>query len=98
MENGKLVARKQQCERVSPDYSQRIYGYGGLLPRFASKQARGAGTSSPMFVYRYDQVRELLHRHRDIDGDGHDGLMVEYVDPTNGPPDFKTITFFMQLI
>jgi gentisate 1,2-dioxygenase len=98
MENGKLVSKKQQSERFSPDYSQRIYGYGGLLPRFASKQARGAGTSSPMFVYRYDQVRELLHRHRDNDGDGHDGLMVEYVDPTNGQPVFKTITFFMQMI
>src|SRR3569623_236827 len=98
MENGKLVSKKQQSERFSPDYSQRIYGYGGLLPRFASKQARGAGTSSPMFVYRYDQVRELLHRHRDNDADPHDGLMVEYVDPTNGQPVFKTITFFMQMI
>jgi gentisate 1,2-dioxygenase len=98
MENGKLVSKKQQSERFSPDYSQRIYGYGGLLPRFASKQLRGAGTSSPMFVYRYDQVRELLHRHRENDGDAHDGLMVEYIDPTSGQPVFKTITFFMQML
>lgn len=98
MEDGNLVSKKQQSERFSPDYSQRIYGYGGLLPRFASKQARGAGTSSPMFMYRYDQVRELLYRHRENDGDAHDGLMVEYIDPTSGQPVFKTITFFMQMI
>jgi gentisate 1,2-dioxygenase len=99
MENGKLVSKKQQSERFSSDYSQRIYGYGGLMPRFASsKQARGAGTSSPMFVYRWDMMRELLYRHKANDGDAHDGLLVEYVDPTTGQPVFKTITFFMQML
>jgi gentisate 1,2-dioxygenase len=99
MENGKLVSKKTQSERFSSDYSQRIYGYGGLMPRYASsKQGRGAGTSSPMFVYRWDMMRELLNRHKDNDGDAHDGLMVEYIDPTNGQPVFKTITFFAQML
>ena len=97
MDNGKLVAKKQQTARFVSDYSQRIYGYGGLLPRFASKE-RGAGTSSPMFVYRWDMVRELLERHKDWDGDPHDALMVEYIDPTTGGPVFKTITFFAQML
>jgi gentisate 1,2-dioxygenase len=96
--NGKLVSKKQQTARFSPDYSQRTYGYGGLLPRFAGKQKRGAGLSSPMFVYRWEMVRELLERNRDNEGDPHDALMVEYIDPTNGEPVFKTITFFMQMI
>src|ERR1041385_2698292 len=30
-ENGKLVKKKQQSPRFSPDYSQKTYGYGGLL-------------------------------------------------------------------
>lgn len=98
MENGKLISKKLQSERFSPDFSQRIYGYGGLLPRFAGKQSRGAGHSSPMFVYRWDMMRELLHRHRESDGDVHDGLLVEYIDPTNGEPVFKTITFFAQML
>jgi gentisate 1,2-dioxygenase len=98
MENGKLVSKKRQSERFSSDYSQRIYGYGGMMPRFASKQPRGAGTSSPMFVYRYDMMLELLHRHRENDGDVHDGLLVEYIDPTSGAPVFKTMTFFMQML
>jgi gentisate 1,2-dioxygenase len=96
--NGKLVSKKQQTPRFSPDYSQRIYGYGGLLPRFASKAKRGAGLSSPMFVYRWEMMRELLDRHRDNDGDAHDGLMVEYIDPTTGEPVFRTMTFFVQML
>jgi gentisate 1,2-dioxygenase len=96
--NGKLVSKKQQTPRFSPDYSQRTYGYGGLLPRFASKAKRGAGLSSPMFVYRWEMMRELLDRHRDNDGDAHDGLMVEYIDPTTGEPVFKTMTFFVQML
>src|SRR5258708_1261604 len=97
-ENGKLVSKKEQTARFSSDYSQRIYGYGGLLPRFASTHKRGAGFSSPMFVYRWEMMRELLDRHRDNDGDPHDGLTVEYVDPTSGGPVFKTITFFVQML
>ena len=97
-ENGKLVPKKQQTARFPSDYSQRIYGYGGLMPRFASKQKRGAGFSSPMFVYRWEMMRELLERHKDWDGDPHEALMVEYIDPTTGEPVFKTITFFAQML
>src|SRR5262245_39462691 len=41
--NGKRVKMKQQSSRFSPDYSQKTYGYGGLLPRFAGNKSRGAG-------------------------------------------------------
>jgi gentisate 1,2-dioxygenase len=95
---GKLVSKKEQSARFSSDYSQKTYGYGGLMPRFAGNKSRGAGLSSPMFVYRWDMVRELLNKHKDHDGDVHDGLLVEYIDPTNGQAVFKTITFFAQMI
>ena len=98
MENGKLIAKKQQSPRFSPDYSQRVYGYGGLMPRFAAKQSRGAGASSPMFVYRWEMMREMLELHKNHDSDPHDGLMIEYVDPSNGQPVFKTITFMVQML
>jgi gentisate 1,2-dioxygenase len=96
--NGKMVSKKEQTARFTTDYSQRTYGFGGLMPRFAGKQKRGAGYSSPMFVYRWDMVRELLERNKHIDPDPYDGLMVEYIDPTSGNPVFKTITFFMQML
>jgi gentisate 1,2-dioxygenase len=96
--DGKLVSLKQQTARFTPDYSQKTYGYGGLMPRFSKGLKRGAGFSSPMFVYRWEMMRELLERHKDDDGDAHDGLMVEYIDPTSGGPVFKTITFFVQML
>jgi gentisate 1,2-dioxygenase len=97
-ENGKMVQKKQQTPRFTSDYSQRIYGYGGLMPRFASKEKRGSGFSSPMFVYRWEMMRELLERHKDWDGDPYEALMAEYIDPTSGQPVFKTITFFAQML
>lgn len=97
-ENGKLVSKKEQSARFSADYSQKTYGYGGLMPRFAGNKSRGAGFSSPMFVYRWEMVRELFDKHKDHNGDAHDGLMVEYIDPTSGQPVFKTITFFAQML
>lgn len=96
--DGNTVPLKQQTPRFPSDYSQRIYGYGGLKPRFASSLSRGAGFSSPMFVYRWDMMRELLERHKDWDGDPYDALTVEYIDPTTGNPVFKTITFFAQML
>lgn len=92
------VKKRAQTARYSADYSREIYGAGGLLPRFADHQRGLAGGSSPMFVYRYDMMRELLERHRDVEACPFQGLLVEYVDPLSGGPVFKTITFFMQML
>lgn len=96
-EEGKRVRRAMQSERFPPDYSQRVYGQGGLLPRFVSHQ-RGAGAASPMYVYRYAMMRELLEKFSGWEGDPYESLMIEYVDPTTGQPVYKTITFFMQML
>jgi gentisate 1,2-dioxygenase len=98
MENGKLVSKKQQTPRFTADYSQTTYGYGGLLPRFAGSKSRGAGYSSPMFVYRWEMVLELFSKHKDRESDPHDGLLIEYIDPTTGQPVYRTMTFFAQLL
>ena len=77
VENGVVVPMKQQTERFPSDYSQRIYGYGGLMPRFASKEKRGAGFSSPMFVYRWEMMRELLELRAQPFGLGPEGLVLD---------------------
>jgi gentisate 1,2-dioxygenase len=96
-EEGKQIRRVMQTERYPADYSARVYGRGGLLPRFVSHR-RGAGACSPMYVYRYEMMREMLERFRDWDGDRHEALMIEYVNPANGQPVYRTITFFMQML
>ncbi|MBV8651918.1 MAG: cupin domain-containing protein [Alphaproteobacteria bacterium] len=97
MVDGQLVKKKVQSARVPSDYSQRIYGSGGLAPRFVS-HGRGTGAASPMYVYRWEPMREMLERHKDWDGDPHEALLVEYVDPLHGGPVYKTMTFFMQML
>jgi gentisate 1,2-dioxygenase len=91
------VAKKKQSARFPTDYSARVYGAGGLRPRFVD-HFRGVGGSSPMFVYRYDVMRELLERHRDYTGNPHEGLLIEYIDPLTGGPVYRTMTFFMHMV
>ena len=40
----------------------------------------------------------MFSKHKDREGDAHDGLLIEYIDPTSGQPVFKTITFFAQML
>lgn len=91
------VAKRKQSARFPDDYSHRIYGQGGMKPRFVN-HSRGAGLSSPMYVYRWEAMEALLDRHKDWDGDPYEALSIEYVDPTTGGPVFKTITFFAQML
>ena len=67
------------------------------MPRFVSHR-RGDANASPMFVYRWERTRELLERFRDHDGSPHDGIIVEYINPTTGRPPFRTMTFFGQML
>ncbi|WP_162913298.1 cupin domain-containing protein [Rhodospirillaceae bacterium SYSU D60014] len=96
-EGDALVKKKEQSARFTSDYSQRVYGRGGYMPRFVSHD-RGTGAASPMYVYRWEPMREFLEEHKDWDGDPYDGLKIEYIDPTNGQPIFKTMTFFAQML
>jgi gentisate 1,2-dioxygenase len=95
--DGKAVRQEQQTATVPSDYSARAYDHGGLRPRFLQHQ-RGAGCSSPMYVYRWEQMQELIERFKDWDGDPYEAISIEYTDPLNGGPVFKTMTFFAQVL
>jgi len=73
------------------------HNHGGLRPRFLQHH-RGAGHSSPMYVYRWEMMQELIERFKDWDGDPYEALSIEYVDPLTGGPVFKTMTFFVQVL
>lgn len=94
---GAIAAKKMQSERFRSDYSSQVYGQGGFLPRFVS-HLRGTGNASPMYIYRWEQMLELLERYNDWDGDPYEGILVEYVDPTRGTSIYNTMTFFAQML
>lgn len=96
-EAGTAVRKDVQSARFPDDYSQRVYGAGGLLPRSVSHR-RGTGNASPMYVYRWEQTRAALDNLRDRDGSPYDGVLVEYVDPTTGRAPYTTMTFFAQML
>jgi gentisate 1,2-dioxygenase len=95
--DGKPVRKKRQTAMVPADYSGRTYDRGGLRPRFLRHQ-RGADVSSPMYVYRWEVMAELIERFKDWDGDPYEAISIEYVDPLTGGPVFKTMTFFVQVL
>jgi gentisate 1,2-dioxygenase len=96
-DDGVEVHKDVQSERFPPDYSQRIYGAGGLMPRSVS-HFRGTGDASPMYVYRWEPTREALENLRPYEGNGYEAVMVEYVDPTTGQAPYATMTFFAQML
>jgi gentisate 1,2-dioxygenase len=96
-EDGRLTARKEQTARYAADYSHRVFGTSGLLPRFLDHR-RGTGHHSPMYVYRWEETRRLLESFRDHEGSAWDGIMLEYRDPVSGRPAYPTMTFFGQLL
>ncbi len=97
VEDGVEVSREVQSAKVPEGFSQKIYGTPGMLPRGMS-HVRGAGTCSPQFVYRWEHSAALLARLHDDQGCPYEGIVVEYVDPVNGGPIYKTMTFKLQML
>ena len=97
MENGKEVEKKEQSARYPVDYSKLVYGQGGMMPRFVDHH-RAGGFASPQVVYRWEAMETLLDAHKDHDGDPHDGIIIDYVNPRTGGPVFETINYYIQML
>jgi len=81
-----------------PCYSHRLYGQGGLAPRFVPHQ-RGFGLgTTPMFHYRGADIREALDGLRREDGDPYEGIALRFVNPTTGASLFPTLDYGAQLL
>ncbi len=80
------------------DYSQKLYGAGGIVPRFLP-ESRGVGQGgTPMFHFRGAAVSRTLASLRQQAGSPWDGILVEFVNPMNGRPVFPTLTYKAQLL
>lgn len=89
---------RAQAVTHAPGYSQRLYGYGGIVPGFVSHQ-RGFGREvAPMFRYRGVDIREALAGLRGEAGDPHEGITVDFRDPVSGGPVFPTLGYSAQLL
>jgi gentisate 1,2-dioxygenase len=79
-------------------FSHKLFGTGGLVPRFLP-ETRGSGQGgTPMFHFRGTDVRRTLANLRDQAGSPWDGILVEFVNPMNGRPVFPTLAYKAQLL
>ncbi|MBO0738719.1 MAG: cupin domain-containing protein [Alphaproteobacteria bacterium] len=90
-------ARAQQVSRPS-DYSRKLYGRGGLVPRFVPHQRGFGRDTTPMFHYRGVDIRDSLDglcRHK---GDPYEGIALKLVNPATGASLFPTLDYGAQLL
>ena len=81
-----------------PNYSQVLYGRGGLLPGFVSQQRGFGHDTSPFFHYRGAYVREALNALRREQGDPYEALALRFVNPATGGSVFPTLDYRAQLL
>mgnify|MGYP001181331131 CR=1 FL=1 len=80
------------------DFSSKFYGRGGLKPLFKAYH-RGEGRKvTEMFLYKSTDIRAGLKDLKNYDGDPHEGVIIECVNPTDGEPVFSTLSYRAQLL
>ena len=90
-------ARAQRVVRT-PEYSQRLYGQGGLVPCFVPHRRGFGRDTTPMFHYRGADIRAALARLRREEGDPYDALALRFVNPATGASLFPTLDYGAQLL
>lgn len=86
--------------RAAPDagYSRRLYGAGGMVPRFVPHQRGMAAGGTPMFHFDGGNTRRMLDGLAGEDGSPYDGIIVEFTNPVTGGPVFPTLSYRAQLL
>jgi gentisate 1,2-dioxygenase len=96
--SGAAMGRAYQTPRYVDDYSRKVYGAGGVLPKFIRHGERVVSGHSPRFHYAWRQTEEVLEALRDHDGDPYRGIVVEYRDPVANRPVMPTMSFSVQML
>jgi gentisate 1,2-dioxygenase len=94
------TAGNARAQRVvhEPGYSHKLYGRGGVVPRFAGHR-RGFGREvTPIFHYRGADIREALDGLRDEKGDPYEAISLRFVNPVTGASLFPTLDYGAQLL
>ena len=95
--SGEPIRRKTQSVSRPAGYSEGLFAGAGLLPRFGGEGRMGR-RFTPKYMYRAAEMRAAQERLRDEPGSRHDGIVLEYADPTTGRPVVPTLSFRSQLL
>jgi gentisate 1,2-dioxygenase len=90
--------RGDNAEPPVEDYSQKLYGAGGMVPRFVPETRASGQGGTPMFHFKGGNVSDTLAGLRDQQGSPWDGIIIEFVNPMNGASLFPVLTYKAQLL
>ncbi|HYZ39311.1 MAG TPA: cupin domain-containing protein, partial [Stellaceae bacterium] len=82
-------ARTQRV-KYTGGYSRKLYGQGGVVPRFVSHQRGFGRETTPMFHYRGVDISDALNELRREEGDPYEAIALRFVNPATGAPLFPT--------
>ncbi|HXQ49476.1 MAG TPA: cupin domain-containing protein [Stellaceae bacterium] len=89
---------RAQAVREAPDYSQRLYAHGGMVPSFVPHQRGDWHGGTPMLHYRGAEIRAALEGLRGEPGDPYEGVRIRFVNPATGASVFPTLDYSAQLL
>jgi gentisate 1,2-dioxygenase len=89
---------KSQPALHGDGYSMRMYGHGGMKPVFTSNQRGWGQQATPLFHYKGVEIRDALARLKGEEGDPHEGIKMQFVNPVTGGPIFPSLDYCAQLI
>jgi gentisate 1,2-dioxygenase len=89
---------KSQPTLHSDGHSTRLYGNGGMKPVFTPNQRGWGQQATPLFHYKGVEIRDALDRLKGEEGDPHEGIKMQFVNPVTGGPIFPTLDYCAQLL
>ena len=96
-ERGRDNLRAQKTVLES-GHSRRLYGAGGMVPKFVSHQ-RGIGHDLTPYVHFHgEDIRAALQAMRSQAGDPYEGINIDLVNPVTGASLFPTLGYGAQLL
>jgi gentisate 1,2-dioxygenase len=69
-----------------------------MKPVFPSNQRGWGQQATPLFHYKGVEIREALARLKGEEGDPHEGIKMQFVNPVTGGPIFPSLDYCAQLI
>ncbi len=87
-----------QAAAHSDGYSTRLYGKGGMKPRFVSHQRGWGHSMTPMIHFRGEDIRASLDALRGEAGDPYEGIAMQFVNPVTGTSIYPTMDYGAQLL
>lgn len=93
-----VAGESYQPVRQAADRIVDCYG-SGIVHRKTMFPEHIPASDNPLLYYPYSRVRKTLARlHANGAGDPFEGVLVEYVHPTNGGPTFPTMNTSLRLV